>query len=243
MIRSDNIAIFPHKERNGIMPRLTRKHASYLLLGAIALVLALVIGQCSMGTSAAQTAAADPVTVTKLSLNKDGQPRVRVTTTKRIDLLFARPRSDSTADDLVRQKANTTKVYRLPRVRDGRAAAWYVVAYNPRNGHELHYQKYVWRNYKRQVVSLSVAPKAGPTDVYAEIHPKKGGKLRVRSVRVRLIGPAGNVRWADLVHAYTDEERGVRVYVKTVRRGIRITDVDARTVYGSLRNVAAIPVG
>lgn len=224
------------------MPRLTKKQVRYALLGIFVLVLAMIIGQCSMGTSAAQTTASGPVTVTKLALSKDGRPRVRVTTTKRIDLLFARPRSDSTADDLVTQKANTTKVYRLPKVRDGRAAAWYVVAYNPRNGHELHYQKYVWRNYKRQVVGLSVAPKAGPTDVYAEIHPKQGGKLRVKSVRVRLIGPSGNVRWADLIHAYTDEERGVIVYVKTVRRGIRITDVDARTVYGSLRNVSASPV-
>src|SRR3546814_14595743 len=49
--RSDNITIFPHEERNGIMPRLTKKQVRYALLGIFVLVLAMIIGQCSMGTS------------------------------------------------------------------------------------------------------------------------------------------------------------------------------------------------
>src|SRR5690606_2978392 len=115
--------------------------------------------------------------------------------------------------------------------------------YNPRNGHELFDRKFSWRNYKRELVGLTVGAGSYSTDVYAEIHPKQGGKLHVRSVRVRVISRSGNVRWLDLIHAYTDERNGTRVYVRTVRSGVAITAVDARTVYGSLQNVSASPVG
>lgn len=221
--------------------RITKKGLLKLLAAAVLVVVALVAGQCSMASAQTDEESQSIVTVKRLPLTKDGQPRVRITSTKRIDLLFSKPRSDSTVDDLVHQPKGTV-TYRLPRARRGTTAKWYVTAYNPRNGHELFDGKFVWHRYKREVVGFSTSPTVGPTDIYAEIHPKKGGKLRVKSVRARLLTRSGTVRWVELVHAYTDEERGVRVYVKTVRRGVTVTRVVARTVYGTLRNVSTNPV-
>jgi hypothetical protein len=212
-----------------------------VLVGIGLLVVALIIGQCAV--SSAGAAETSPVVVTKLRLNANDQPGVRISTEKRIAVLISRPGATSTADDLQYQKAGTTKVYRLPAVKDGQAAVWYVNTYSPQTGLEYTNHRFVWRNYQRQVADLNrAAPRVGPIDVYAEVHPKRGGRMVVKVVKVRLIQPDGTVRWAAMTHAYTDEENGVQVYVRTVRRDVAINDVAAWSVYGSLQNVSASPV-
>jgi len=191
------------------------------------------------------------ITVRKYEVNAKGQPRFKITTTdKSVKLLFSAPNTDYRADDFEPQKKGTTVMYPpLPKVKTGTTAEWTVVVHqpkgrsNPKGPTELFYKNYSFSRYKTEVKQLRAqVDKNRQTDVYLEVHPKSGGKMKVKSARVRAsINGVGT--WVKLTHAYTDGSTGVRVYVATLDKGAKVRRAEVRSVYGKVIGAVAAPVG
>ena len=228
------------------MPRFNRKTMLKLIGVAVAAILVCLGLQLSMSTASASDKQGG-VTVTKLEANADSQVGFKISTTlKSTALLFAKPEwQDYTEDDFVYQPKGTESYRLLPKVKPGTSARWEVHAYNPKTTEEIFVKAYKFNNYKVETKALTFKiDKKRQTEVYLEIHPKKGGSLGVKSVRVKVtsIGHK-SARWVTMTHAYTDEETGVRVYVRTLNKGTRVHAVDSRTVYGSMKSVTVGSLG
>lgn len=228
------------------MPRFSNKTVLKLIGVAVAAILVCLGLQLSMlGASASDKQGG--VTVTKLEANADSQIGFRISTTlKNTALLFAKPEwQDYTEDDFVYQPKGTESYRLLPKVKPGTSARWEVHAYNPKTTEELFSKTYKFNNYKVEAKTLTFKiDKKRQTEVYLEIHPKKGGSLGVKSVRVNVTSMGHkSARWVSMTHAYTDDQTGVRVYARTLNKGTRVHAVDSRTVYGSMKNIAIGSLG
>jgi hypothetical protein len=221
-----------------------------LLIGVILLVSG-IIATSGSASAATPTDTQHGITVRKYEVNAKGQPRFKITTTdKSVKLLFSKPNTDYRADDFEPQEKGTTVMYPpLPKVKSGTTAEWTVVVHqpkgrsNPKGPTELFYKDYLFSRYKKEIKQLRAhVDKNQQTDVYLEVHPKSGGKMKVKSARVRAsINGVGT--WVDLTHAYTDGSTGVQVYVTTLDKGAKVKRAEVRSVYGKVVGAAAGPVG
>ncbi|MEP6710697.1 MAG: hypothetical protein ABJA64_03175 [Candidatus Saccharibacteria bacterium] len=217
-----------------------RQIGKIVVRGFIAGVALGLISQFSLAAVSAATEKQHGVTVTKLEVNSNDQVGFKVQTTlKTTALLFAKPNTDYTEDDFVNQKKGT-RVYRLlPQLRPGTSTTWEVHAYNPKTTLELFVKNYRFNHYLHKVVKVDPGSCGShQTETYLEIHPKKGGTLRVKSVRARTV-VNDKVKWVNMILALTDEETGDKVYVKTFKPGVRVTHLDTSTVYGATKAATA----
>ena len=211
--------------------------ASLVLAVAASSVLVAPMMSASASTVAAAAPVAAPAeaSVKKLALNKQGRPGFTVTTNRQVWILVQKPGTEIQFGDGVRQSTGS-KTWRLRPVKLGQARTYLVMVISKRTGQKLASQRYVWRNYQRQAANVRNRYAVGKSDVYAEIHPRKGGKLAVRSVVALGKRANGSTYRVKMIHAYTDERTGTRVYVATVCRGNRISQVVSHTAYVRLRN-------
>lgn len=218
----------------------TKQNVKRVVAAVLALVLANLLAQaCNAGASAA-TDTQHGVTVTKLEVNSNDQVGFKVKTTlKSTALLFAKSNTDYTEDDFVKQ-AEGTKTYRLyPKLKAGTSTTWEVHAYNPKTARELFVKNYRFNHYLRKVVKVDPGSCGKrQTETYLEVRPKKGGSMKVKSVRARTV-VKNEVKWVNMILAYTDTETGTKVYSKTFKPGVRVTHLDTRSVYGATTNAVA----
>lgn len=223
----------------------SRRKAKTALLCLMAVVLALIVGQCSLGSasaaapaisaSAQTTVVSPPVLVGKRPLGPLGRPQVKVAVGDRpVKVLIRQLGVEYTGGDLVDQAARTTEVYRLTKLPSGQTARWRVVVFDAKTGDRLVRKTFQWTHWKHRVKPVRGA---SIVDVYLQVAPAKSGTLRVRNAKVLTLTRAGEVRQRKMVWAYTDERYGTRVYVYTMRRGERPFAVLASLAGGRLGEV------
>jgi len=222
-------------------------------IASVLIVASLTGGTIVMASQATATTTdtQNGITVRKYEVNAKGQPRFKITTTdKSVKLLFSAPNTDYQKGDFEPQKKGTTVMYPpLPKVKSGTTAEWTVVVdqpksrLNPKGPTELFYKNYSFSRYKKEVKQLRTqVDKNRQTDVYLEVHPKSGGKMKVKSARVRA-SVNGVGTWVIMTRATTDESNGVEVYVATLDKGAKVRRAEVRSVYGKVIGAVAGPVG
>jgi hypothetical protein len=194
-----------------LMARISKVQVLKLIaLGVICGVVLAILGQCA--NSAASAATQSSVTIKKLTLNEKGQPRVKITASQPIEILFSQPNSDSTEDDLVRQDKGTMTYTLRPRVKPGAKAGWYVTVFKDGGPDELaneyfvwkrpHLDRFVWQNVENP--APTACPKGRNYTFWLQSKPETRYLTAQSKLRLQLMKPDGQVVTRKLDLAFGD---------------------------------------